>query len=71
MIMPENNQTTLLSAEQREILEEKLRKTSVENRLPCRAAFAIAQSLGISTAEVGKAANRLKIRISKCQLGCF
>ena len=46
-------------------------KASKDNRISCSMALALARSLGISTADVGKTANRLNIRISKCQLGCF
>jgi len=60
-----------LSPEIQAELEERLTKASRDNRILCASAFAIAKSLGIPTAEVGKAANKLKIKISKCQLGCF
>lgn len=69
--MQGKDQPSALSPEQQEELADKLLKASRENRISCAGAFAIAKSLGIPTAEVGKAANRLKIKISKCQLGCF
>ena len=52
-------------------LEKRLYKASKENRILCSSALAIAKSLNISPGEVGRAANKLNIRISKCQLGCF
>jgi len=52
-------------------LEKRLHQAARDNRIACAAAFGIARSLGIPTAEVGRAADRLKIKISKCQLGCF
>lgn len=65
------DQPSSLTPEQQEELADKLLKASGENRISCGGAFAIAKSLGVPIAEVGKAANRLKIKISKCQLGCF
>jgi hypothetical protein len=60
-----------LAPGQQEELEQRLLKASRENRIPCASALALAKALGIPAAEVGKTANKLKIRISKCQLGCF
>lgn len=68
--MPEENQTSLTPEKQRE-LEVQLHKAAKENRILCTSALAIAKSLNIPSSEVGKAANLLKIKISKCQLGCF
>ena len=42
-----------------------------DGRLPCAAAFAIAEELGIPRSEVGRAADALGIRLSRCQLGAF
>ncbi|MBI4267205.1 MAG: hypothetical protein HY662_00285 [Chloroflexi bacterium] len=39
--------------------------------LPCPVALDIARKLNIAPGIIGDKANRLKIRISKCQLGCF
>jgi LAO/AO transport system kinase len=69
--MPETEKTTALTPEQQGELEQRLHKASRENRIHCSSALAIAKSLGIPAAEVGKTANKLNIRISKCQLGCF
>ena len=60
-----------LTSEQQEELEQRLRKACKENRILCSSALAIAKSLGIPPGELGRAANKLKIKISKCQLGCF
>ena len=62
---------TTLKPEQQEELELHLQNAADGNRIHCSRALAIAKSLGIPAAEVGKAANKLKIKISKCQLGCF
>ncbi|MDX1775056.1 MAG: hypothetical protein R3297_00580 [Desulfobulbales bacterium] len=60
-----------LSREQQADLENQLRKAADENRVHCSRAFAIAKSLKVSPGEVGRTADKLNIRISKCQLGCF
>ena len=60
-----------LSDEQRLALEERLVKAAVDNRINCAGALAIAKALGIPSQEVGRAADRLDIRIANCQLGCF
>jgi LAO/AO transport system kinase len=69
--MPETEKATALTPAQQEELEQRLHKASKENRIHCSSALAIAKSLGVPAGEVGKTANKLKIRISKCQLGCF
>jgi hypothetical protein len=43
----------------------------VNGRLPCAIAFKIAKELKVSPRDVGEAANRLSVKISSCQLGCF
>ncbi len=67
--MPEP--VNVLAPEQQGELEKRLHKASRESRIHCSSALAIAKSLGVTAAEVGKTANKLKIKISKCQLGCF
>jgi hypothetical protein len=68
--MADENQTSL-TPEMQEELEAQLYKASKENRILCSSALAISKSLNIPSREVGKAANKLNIKISKCQLGCF
>ena len=53
------------------ILEEELRESLVDNRLPCAVAFKISRKLKVSPKKVGDTANRLNVKISGCQLGCF
>ena len=60
-----------LSSEQQEELETRLYKASNESRVPCATALEIAKSLGITADAVGQTANKLNIRIKKCQIGCF
>ncbi|MDP6043268.1 MAG: hypothetical protein QGG79_01235 [Dehalococcoidales bacterium] len=52
-------------------LEGKIKSSLVDDRLPCAVAFQIAREVKVSPREVGEAANRLSIKISHCQLGCF
>jgi len=52
-------------------LEEKIKSSLVEGKLPCAVAFKIAKELKVSPREVGQAANKLAIKICNCQLGCF
>lgn len=50
---------------------ERIREESREGRLSCRKALELAESLGVTPAEVGEAADQLRIKIAACQLGCF
>ena len=68
---PENSEQKSLTPEQLVELENRLLQAAKENRIQCIYALGIARALAIKPEEVGKAANKLKIKISKCQLGCF
>jgi hypothetical protein len=52
-------------------LEEKVISSLVNNQLPCPVAFKIAKEFKVSLQEVGETADKLGIKISSCQLGCF
>jgi Mn-dependent DtxR family transcriptional regulator len=52
-------------------VEEKIKSSLVNGKLPCAAAFKIARELKVSPRQVGEAANKLAIKICTCQLGCF
>jgi hypothetical protein len=54
-----------------ERLEKELRARAEDGRIPCAAALKLAEELGVSTQEVGRAANQLKIKVVDCSLGCF
>lgn len=69
--MQKTNEQSSLDPEQQTELEMRLLEASDDRRIHCARALGIAKSMGIPAGEVGKAANKLKIRISKCQLGCF
>ncbi|MDW7674011.1 MAG: hypothetical protein SCK28_05685 [Bacillota bacterium] len=52
-------------------LEEAIKAKVVDNRLSCAQAHIIAEELNVSLLEIGEKANEMKIKINKCQLGCF
>ncbi len=53
------------------IVKDKVIKNAAKGDLACAVAFKIAAELGVSPAEIGKTADLLDLRISKCQLGLF
>ena len=64
------SESSLTDGQQNEI-EKLVYNATNENLILCSGAQKIAKSLGIPSKEVGKTANKLNIKISKCQLGCF
>jgi len=52
-------------------LEKKIMQSIVNGKLPCKAAFKIAAELKIEPVSVRESADKLHIKISSCQLGCF
>jgi len=52
-------------------LEEALRAAQVNGRLPCEAAWSVADCFGMSRKKAGAACDRLGIKINACQLGTF
>ncbi len=52
-------------------LEQKIKDSLVEGKLPCATAFQIAREFKISPREVGETCNQMGIKIRSCQLGCF
>ena len=53
------------------ILEEEIKASLVNGKLPCAIAFKIAKDLKVAPKDVGDMANKLSIKIAGCQLGCF
>jgi len=49
----------------------EIKKKVVNGRLPCPVAREIAQRLSVPYREVGKTADELKVKIARCELGCF
>ncbi len=54
-----------------EKVKEEVDKRAVDGRISCPEARRIAEDLGVTYAEVGRAANELKVKIKDCELGCF
>ncbi len=54
-----------------ETVAEQIKGCLVNGRLPCAVAFKLEREHGVSLEEIGDVANRLKIKIVSCQLGCF
>ncbi len=54
-----------------EDVKTRIRTAAPEGKIPCAAAFRLAEELGISREEMGSLLNDLKIKIIQCQLGCF
>jgi hypothetical protein len=52
-------------------LEEALVGDLIEEKLPCAAAWRIAEVLGLKKMEVSSACETLGFKISPCQLGAF
>ena len=52
-------------------LAEEVKAALVDYKLPCPAAFKTAKKLNVNRWLVGDMANKLRVRIVDCQLGCF
>jgi len=52
-------------------LEEYLSSLLVNGRLPCKAAWSVADRFNLNRLQIGTACDRLGIKISACQLGTF
>jgi hypothetical protein len=52
-------------------LEDAIRQSLVQDKLPCKAAWDLAEKFSLRKMEVSAACDALKIRISSCQLGTF
>ncbi|HDN81017.1 MAG: hypothetical protein DRI61_05730 [Chloroflexi bacterium] len=52
-------------------MEELIRKNLEEGKLPCEKAFAIARELRVKPLQVGRKANEMGVKITRCQLGLF
>jgi hypothetical protein len=52
-------------------ITEAIRRRSVGGKLPCVAAFRIAEEMSIKPSKVGKTLDFLEMKIIKCQLGLF
>lgn len=55
----------------KDIIIKKLLEEVSENKISCPQARALAKELDITSEEIGKFCNQLKIKIYACELGCF
>lgn len=53
------------------VIQDKILNSIKGSELPCAVAFSIAGELGVAAGEVGKTADLLDLRLTKCQLGLF
>jgi len=56
-------------------MDEQVRQAVMDHlddgKLPCHQAHAIAKDLGVEPLDVGRAADEVGVRVSRCQLGLF
>ena len=52
-------------------LELALVAASRSGRIPCAEVFRIAAAQAVPVAEAGRAVQRLRIKVTGCQMGCF
>jgi hypothetical protein len=52
-------------------VKEKILDKAKNGEIACAVAFQIAEELGVSPAEIGKAMDLLELKLAKCQLGLF
>jgi len=55
----------------RKKIEEVIKKEAKEGKLPCAMCFKIAEDFGIPKKKLGEILNEMKVKIGRCQLGCF
>ena len=54
-----------------EDVKTRILAAAPEGKIPCAAAFRLAEELGITRKDLGNLLNDLRIKIIQCQLGCF
>ncbi len=57
--------------EKNSLLDKEILNRVTDNELSCVVAFEIAGKLNVPAKDIGEAADKLKIKIVKCQLGLF
>ncbi len=67
--IPENPAN--LSSEELAKLAETVKASLKEGNLPCGVAFRISRDMGVPKIAVGEMTDRLGVRVSSCQIGCF
>lgn len=57
--------------QQKKLIHQLLKERSNDGKITCAEARKIAEELNVPYIDVGRAANELRIKIRKCELGCF
>ena len=52
-------------------LECSLAAEARSGKIPCAVVFRVAEAHGVPVAEAGRAVQRLRIKLTGCQMGCF
>jgi hypothetical protein len=60
-----------LTAEELSRLEKAVKKSLADGYLPCPAAFKVARESRVPGIAIGEMTDRLGVRITDCQIGCF
>ncbi len=67
--LPEN--PGALSTEKLLLLEQAVRSNLIDGYVACRSGWKIANDLDVTRIDVGSMIDKLGIRVTDCQLGCF
>ncbi len=54
-----------------EKLKEVVQAQARDNRITCAQLYQLSEKYEVSLEELGKIADELKLKITRCQLGCF
>ena len=52
-------------------IKDEIKKKATCGIIPCRVARKIAENLSVPYKDVGKIADEMHIKITRCELGCF
>ncbi len=55
----------------KEKITQKVKLLSKDGKLSCKQALKLAEEEGISSRDLGKLLNEMKVKVMGCQLGCF
>lgn len=61
----------LTGKQENPVIAERIGTSLIDGHLPCPVAFKVADTLRVTPMEVGDTATMQKIKMNKCQLGCF
>jgi hypothetical protein len=53
------------------LIRKAFEESGVKDNLPCPKAFEISEKYGIPKLDIAKYCNKHRVKIRKCQLGCF